>query len=74
VNAEQWREVARPISRNLAAVLAEYGTLRFDPRDVPQHLYGRFWAAVERRDPEALRAASREISKEAERRMLKEAR
>jgi hypothetical protein len=53
VNDRQWREVARPISWDLAAVLAEYGTLRLDS--------------------EALRAASREICKEALRRMLSEA-
>jgi hypothetical protein len=57
---------------DLAATLEEFGTLRFAPTDVPPGLYSRFWAASERRDPEALRAVCRGIREEGLRRMLSE--
>ena len=66
--------MAKPVVLDTAAVLDEHGSLHFDPRDVPSQLYTRFWAAVEPRDPEVLRAASQEIRKEARRRMLEGAR
>ena len=68
MNRREWRHVARPIVWDLAAVLEEYGSLRFEPRDLGD-LYPRFRAAAEWRDPEALRRACREIGLEARRRM-----
>jgi len=73
VNARQWRAAAKPIVWDLAAVLEELGTMRFDPADVPSNLYDSFWRAVLLRDEAALRLVCGEMKREAQRRMLREA-